>query len=135
MRNITEIIVHCTATPAGRTVSAAEVDRWHRQRGFESIGYHYLIGLDGTIEAGRPEERMGAHCAGHNSNSIGVCYVGGCDRLMKPADTRTGPQRLAIERLLKSLRVRYPQARIISHRDLAATACPAFDATSEYAGI
>ncbi len=135
MRNITEIIVHCTATPAGRAVTAAEVDRWHRERGFDGIGYHYLVGLDGTIEVGRPEERVGAHCLGHNARSIGVCYVGGCDREMRPADTRTDAQRRALLRLLKALLRRYPGASIRSHRDFAAKACPSFDATGEYAGV
>lgn len=135
MRNISEIIVHCTATPAGRAVTAAEVDRWHRERGFNGIGYHYLVGLDGTIESGRPEECAGAHCAGHNARSIGVCYVGGCDREMRPADTRTDAQRRALTRLLKALRHRYPGARIRSHRDFAAKACPSFDATAEYSRL
>lgn len=52
MRTITEIIIHCTATPAGRDVRAAEVATWHKQRGFTTIGYHYLVGLDGRVEAG-----------------------------------------------------------------------------------
>ncbi len=133
MRKITEIIVHCTATPAGRQVTAADVDTWHRQSGLSSIGYHYLVGLDGSIERGRPEETIGAHCRGHNARSIGVCYVGGCDAAMRPADTRTAAQRRALIGLLKELRERYPQAAIRSHRDFSAKACPSFDATSEYA--
>lgn len=133
MRKITEIIVHCTATPAGRPVSAADVDSWHRQSGLSSIGYHYLVGLDGTIERGRPEAAVGAHCRGHNARSIGVCYVGGCDASMRPVDTRTPAQRRALSGLLKELRRRYPQAVIHSHRDFSAKACPSFDATSEYA--
>lgn len=80
LRPVTLLIIHCTATPAGREVSRAEVDRWHRQRGWNGIGYHYLIHLDGSIEQGRPEERMGAHCKGYNACSIGICYVGGLER-------------------------------------------------------
>ena len=135
MRKIDEIIVHCTATPAGRDVTAADVDRWHRQRGFEAIGYHYLIKLDGTVEQGRAESRVGAHCKGHNARSIGVCYAGGCDRAMCPADTRTEAQRQSLRILLADLRHRYPGASIHSHRDFAAKACPSFDATSEYADL
>ena len=135
MRKITEIIVHCTATPAGRQVSVADVDSWHRRQGLSSIGYHYLVGLDGAVGRGRPEAAVGAHCRGHNACSIGVCYVGGCDAQMRPADTRTPAQRRALVGLLKELRGRYPQAVIHSHRDFSTKACPSFDATAEYASL
>jgi len=129
------IIVHCTATPAGREVSVEEVDRWHRARGFRSIGYHYLIGLDGTISTGRAESQTGAHCAGYNARSIGVCYVGGLDSKGRPCDTRTAQQRSALRRLLTTLRRRYPAASIHGHREFAAKACPCFDAAAEYRDI
>ncbi len=135
MRKIDLIIVHCTATPAGRDVTAADVDLWHRQRGFQSIGYHYLVRLDGRIEQGRDEAVAGAHCKGYNTRSIGVCYVGGCDSRMQPADTRTAAQRDALVALLSRLKARYPQARICGHRDFAPKACPSFDATAEYADL
>lgn len=135
MRRINEIIVHCTATPEGREVSAAEVDRWHRQRGFRCIGYHYLVRLDGRVEAGRAEEEIGAHCKGHNAGSIGVVYVGGLDAKGAPADTRTPAQRASLASLLRELKSRHAGARIRSHRDFAAKACPCFDATTEYAGL
>lgn len=135
MRKITKIIVHCTATPRGRAVTRADVDRWHRQRGFDGIGYHYLVGLDGEIWPGRPEEKIGAHCRGHNADSIGVCYVGGCDDSLRPADTRTRAQRAALRSLLRELRRRYPAARIHSHSEFAAKACPSFDARKEYSDL
>ena len=130
MRPVTLLIIHCTATPAGREVSRAEVDRWHRERGWDGIGYHYLIHLDGSIEQGRPEERVGAHCKGYNKLSIGICYVGGLDEEGHPADTRTNAQRHALRQLLFALRQRYPHAAIRGHRDLnPQKACPCFDAT------
>lgn len=135
MRAIDLIIVHCTATPAGRPVSVADVDRWHRERGFDGIGYHYLIGLDGTVHAGRGIERAGAHCLGRNARSIGVCYVGGLDADMKPCDTRTPAQRRALVELLTRLRRQFPGAVIRGHRDFAAKDCPCFDATKEYANL
>ena len=76
MRVIDEIIVHCTATPQGRAVSVDDIDRWHRQRGFAGIGYHFVVYLDGTVHTGRPIGLAGAHCKGHNAHSIGICYVG-----------------------------------------------------------
>ncbi|MBD5213337.1 MAG: N-acetylmuramoyl-L-alanine amidase [Bacteroidales bacterium] len=135
MRRIDLIIVHCTATPAGRDVTAADVDRWHRQRGFRSIGYHYLVRLDGRVEQGRSDAEIGAHCSGRNANSIGVCYAGGCDSRMNPVDTRMPEQCRALRELLAELKARYPDAKICGHRDFAAKACPSFDATSEYAEL
>ena len=136
MRTITLLVVHCTATPAGRPVGRDTVDSWHRQWGWSGIGYHYLVGLDGTVETGREEARVGAHCQRHNAHSIGICYVGGTDSQGHPADTRTEAQRLALRRLLSELRGRYPKALIVGHRDLnPLKACPSFDAVAEYADL
>lgn len=96
MRNIKEIILHCSATREGQDIKAKDIDRWHRQRGWKCIGYNYVIDLDGKIEDGRPIEDIPSHCTGHNKNSIGICYVGGCDKNMKPKDTRTAAQKQAL---------------------------------------
>ena len=135
MRKITEIIVHCTATRERLDIGAAEIDRYHRQRGFDSIGYHYVVRLDGSIEKGRDESAVGAHCLSHNVYSIGVAYVGGLDADGKPKDTRTPAQKRSLSALLTELRRRYPGAKIHGHRDFAAKACPCFDATKEYAAL
>lgn len=135
MRKINEIIVHCTATPEGRDVTVAEIDRWHKQRKFKMIGYHYVIYRDGSIHGGRPITMVGAHCTGHNARSIGVCYVGGCDKQMRPKDTRTPEQKAALLSLLKHLKKQFPTATIHGHRDFAAKACPSFDATEEYKNL
>lgn len=135
MRNINLIIVHCSATPEGRDVSVADIDRWHRERGFDGIGYHYVVYIDGSVHEGRPLNKVGAHCKGHNAHSIGICYVGGVDLNGKPKDTRTLAQKDALVNLLMRLKRRFPKAVIRGHRDFAAKACPSFDATKEYAGI
>lgn len=136
MRKINEIIVHCAATPEGKNFKAADIDRWHRERKMKCIGYHYVVDLDGTVEPGRPESEIGAHCLGHNQNSIGVCYVGGLAADGRtPKDTRTAAQKEALLALLKKLRAKYPKASIHGHRDFAAKACPSFDATREYNNI
>lgn len=135
MRNINLIIVHCSATPEGRDVSVADIDRWHRERGFDGIGYHYVVYIDGSVHEGRPLNKVGAHCKGHNAHSIGICYVGGVDIYGKPKDTRTLAQKDALVNLLMRLKRRFPKAVIRGHRDFAAKACPSFDATKEYAGI
>ena len=136
MRTIKEIIIHCADTPEGRDDKAADIDRWHKKRGFDRIGYHYVIDLDGTIEAGRDTECIGAHCKGHNTNSIGICYIGGADRdTLKPKDTRTDEQKKSLLLLLKYLRQRYPDAKIYGHRDFSDKPCPSFDAKKEYESI
>ena len=136
MRKINEIIVHCAATPEGKNFKAADIDRWHRERKMKCIGYHYVVDLDGTVEPGRPESEIGAHCLGHNQNSIGVCYVGGLAADGRtPEDTRTAAQKGALLALLKKLRTKYPKASIHGHRDFAAKACPSFDGTREYKNI
>lgn len=136
MRKISSIIVHCSATPEGKSFTVADIDRWHRQRGFAQIGYHYVIYLDGSVHTGRPIATIGAHCAGHNANSIGVCYIGGLSADGKrPKDTRTEAQKQSLIALLRQLRAQFPNAVIHGHRDYAAKACPSFDATKEYAHL
>ena len=134
-RNIKEIIVHCTATPEGRPVTIKEITNWHKQRVFSTIGYHYVVMLDGSVQNGRDVNVSGAHCTNHNSISIGVCYVGGCDKNMNAKDTRTDAQKRALLDLLKRLRTMYPAAKIYGHRDFANKACPSFDARNEYKNI
>lgn len=135
-RNIKELIVHCSATPEGKDFTVSQIKQWHLQRGFSDIGYHYIIYRDGSIHIGRDESVIGAHCTGHNTNSIGVCYIGGVATDGKtPKDTRTAEQKKSLVKLLKELRVKYPQASIHGHRDFANKACPSFDATKEYSSL
>ena len=136
MRKINLIIVHCSATPEGKDFTVDDITRWHKARGFKTIGYHYVIYRDGTIHGGRPVSEEGAHCVGHNKNSIGVCYIGGLVADGKtPKDTRTDAQKLSLRNLLSQLKKSYPNAAIRGHRDFAAKACPSFDATKEYCNL
>lgn len=119
MRTITLIIVHCSANKEGSTLRMADIDRYHKSQGWKGCGYHYVIPTDGTIEVGRPEEQVGAHCKNHNRHSIGVCYIGGLDADGRtPKDTRTMEQRSALRLLLDELHRRYPEALILGHCDL-----------------
>lgn len=132
-RMINEIIIHCTATPEGRECTVDEIRRWHRQRGFSDIGYHYIVHLNGDLDFGRNVDISGAHCLNHNAHSIGVAYVGGVAKDGKtPKDTRTQEQKATLASLLLDLRKLYPKATIHGHRDFANKACPSFDATKEY---
>ena len=132
MRTITLIVVHCSAVRPDQQSSA-----WHRERGWKlGIGYHYVVRRDGTVEPGRPEWLVGAHCLNHNRHSIGVCYEGGLDIRGKPADTRTEAQKEAMRQLLEKLHGRYPRALIVGHHDLdPGKDCPCFDAIAEFSDL
>lgn len=131
MRKISKIIIHCSATPEGRNVTVKDIDGWHRNRGFDKIGYHHVIYLDGSIHQGRAEEVIGAHTAGHNASSIGVCYIGGVDASMKAKDTRTAQQKTALRNLVAHLLKKYPGATVHGHNEFAAKACPSFNVKTE----
>jgi N-acetylmuramoyl-L-alanine amidase len=142
-RNIDYIIIHCSDTPEGRNDTINDIRRWHttpkpKGNGWSDIGYNYVIHLDGSIHMGRDINKVGAHCEGYNANSIGICYIGGKTADMKQnKDTRTPQQKEALLKLLKELRVIYPKAKIVGHRDLdkKGKTCPNFDAKSEYMNI
>ena len=115
MRKITLIILHCSATPMGSSLSFEECRRDHiKHRRFKDIGYHYYITRDGVLHHGRPEHQVGAHCKNHNRHSIGICYEGGLDAAGKPADTRTPEQLSTLYTLLAVLRERYPRALVLA---------------------
>lgn len=128
-RSITEIIVHCTATPEGRDVSVETIRKWHLANGWKDIGYHYVVMLDGAIKAGRPEAQVGSHVAGHNTGTLGIVYVGGVAADGKtPKDTRTPAQRAALLDLARALIAKYPSLRkVTGHNQYATKACPSFD--------
>lgn len=132
MRTITLIIIHCSATPEGRSLSFEECRRDHiMHRHFRDIGYHFYITRDGTVHDGRPIEKVGAHCEGHNSHSIGICYEGGLDANGKSADTRTEAQRKALKSLVERMHRLFPKALIVGHHDLnPRKACPCFKVNS-----
>lgn len=131
---IEKIIIHCSATREGDdTINTEVIDRWHKARGWNGCGYHFIVLMDGTIETGRKINVRGAHTRGLNSRSWGVCYIGGVEKDGKtPKDTRTEKQKDSLAYLLYFLKLLAPQATIHGHRDFANKACPSFDATEEY---
>lgn len=130
MRKINKIIFHCSATKEGQAFTVKDIDRWHKERGWKGIGYHFVIYLDGSVHPGRPIDEIGAHTLNHNSNSIGICYIGGLDAQGKAKDTRTPAQLRAMEKLVKEFRVKYPNATFHGHNEFANKACPCFDVRS-----
>lgn len=124
MRELNRIIIHATATPEGKWYNVDEVRKWHTTpidkggRGFNDIGYHYLILLNGIFEIGRPLSKPGAHCQGYNRDSIGIAYVGGLDENGKAKDTRTQEQKEGLKKLVNYLLQMYPTiTEIKGHRD------------------
>jgi len=136
MRKLDEIIVHCTATRPNwwenrsAEEKVREVRDWHVSgNGWSDIGYHWLIDTDGTVVAGRPEDKAGAHCRGHNSNSIGIALFGGhgSTKTDRFEDNFTPAQDKALRRLIADLHGRYPTIQKVSgHNEYANKACPGF---------
>ena len=130
MRKIDKIIIHCSATREGVNVTPSQIKEWHLARGFKTIGYHFVITLDGRVHVGRPLSQIGAHCKGYNKHSIGVCYIGGLDINGKSKDTRTSAQNSTLKRLVGALKQSYPNATIHGHNEFANKDCPCFDVSS-----
>jgi hypothetical protein len=153
MKKIDSIVIHCSATKAGLDIGKKEITQMHLQRGFSTIGYNFVVRLDGTVEVGRSLQIDGAHCnskgfsgVSYNKHSIGICYVGGTDENGKPADTRTPAQKKALEKLIRKLCSEYRIVEVLGHRDTSpdldndgivepnewTKMCPCFDVRSEY---
>ena len=153
MREIKFIVVHCSATPEGKKFEEKDIEAMHALRfkaiGGKHIGYHVLVYLDGTIVQTKSFELIGQHVAGSNSNSIGICYIGGLDKNGKGKDTRTPEQKLSLTVVLKKLKQTYPKAIILGHRDFSPDKdgdgiieqwefmkeCPCFNAKTEYSKL
>lgn len=120
MRNVNLIVIHCSATPNGRAVSVEDIRTWHRDRGFTDIGYHYVVLAKGVLAAGRPIEQAGAHVAGLNAHSVGVCMVGGTGGPDKwNPGQYTHAQWDALKSLVQALRLQFPGSSVVGHRDLS----------------
>lgn len=118
MRQITKIILHCSASDLPNQ-TASMINDWHKARGFAKIGYHYFIRIDGTIERGRGLEEIGAHAEGHNKDSIGICLAG----LTKFNED----QFESLSRILRDLKPLYPMATVHGHCEFSSKTCPVFN--------
>lgn len=121
------IFVHCAATKPSQDIGVREIRQWHKERGWLDIGYHFVIRRDGTVEAGRDQNAVGAHAEGYNSTSVGVCLVGGIDDKGKFDANFTPVQMQSLRSLLVELQGQYASAAIRGHHDVAPKACPSFD--------
>lgn len=137
MRSIDLIAIHCSATPPSMNIGAAEIRRWHvEERGWSDIGYHRVITRDGVVEPGRPVEKAGAHIAGHNIRSIGICIIGGINQDGKPDCNFTAAQWACLERVVREFKTLYPDAVVDGHRTFdAGKACPTFDVPAWWSSV
>ena len=126
-RKIHSAIVHSTATKASMKVTVADIDRWHKERGFNQIGYHLVIYRDGSAHVGRDIDTQGAHAGGHNRGTIGIVMVGGLSDSHAPEANFTRAQFRTLSKVLYEQEAYYPDLKIIGHRDTKPTACPSFD--------
>lgn len=123
-----KLIVHCSATKPSMDIGAREIRIWHKTgNGWLEIGYHYVIRRNGEVENGRPDDVVGAHCHGHNLDSVGICLVGGIDEEGNSAENFTKEQFDALRETLLQLQTKYSNAKVFGHRDFAAKDCPCFD--------
>lgn len=128
MKQINEIIIHCADSKDSMDIGVKEITQWHKARGFNDIGYHYVIRKDGTMEKGRRDDVQGAHCRGHNQNSLGICWVGGFGGV----DDRTEEQKIVMNFLIARLQIEHPEATVHGHNEFSTKTCPNFDVSSEF---
>ena len=137
------LVIHCTATPEGREVSADAIRHWHTDpvskggRGWKQVGYTDMIHLDGRVErlvknnedANVDPWEMTNGAKGYNAISRHIVYVGGVDAndVKKAVDTRTPAQKEALKRYVLDFHKRFPKVKIIGHNQVANKACPSFD--------
>ena len=137
MKEVLYIVLHCTSTRPSQRMTVEDIDRLHKARGWQQIGYHWYVDREGNIHEGRKEQYAGAHVRHYNQHAIGVCYEGGIDEKGRYADTRTSAQKASLWFLLKDLKESYPKAKIVGHRDFpnVRKECPCFNAQQEYAEL
>lgn len=117
MRVVTQHIIQCSDSETG---DVSHIRRWHLQRGWRDVGYHFIIRRDGEIEVGRQLNEVGSHCMGHNADSIGTCLIGKSS--FAPA------QFAALNKLHAGLRELFPNLTAHGHRDFQpAKTCPNFE--------
>lgn len=128
------LAVHCSATKPSMNIGRDEIYTWHRRRGMRDVGYHYIIRRNGMIEKGRNDDTPGAHVRGYNTESLGICMVGGVDDSGASVDNYELEQYVSLAKLLEVLKLMYPNAAIQGHRDFPNVAkdCPCFDVKSWY---
>ena len=136
MRNITHLVIHCSATPQNTTIESIK-NYWKNVRGWRNPGYHFIVKADGEVVQLLDISNVSNGVGGRNSTLINICYLGGEDANKVPVDNRTPAQKASILSLLKQMKLQFPAAIIQGHRDFpgVAKACPSFNAWAEYENL
>lgn len=148
MRNINHIIIHCSASQPEVKIQTI-LNYWKEVKGWNTVGYHYLIEYNGTLNCLLPVSKVSNGVAGNNSDSINVCYIGGVDKNGKAFDTRSEKQKQTLIQIIKKLKIDFPNAQILGHRDFSPDLnkdgviqpcerikeCPSFEAKEEYKAL
>jgi N-acetylmuramoyl-L-alanine amidase len=113
------IVIHCSASPDGREDTAEDIHNWHKAKGWDGIGYHYVIERKGKLVRGRPDYWQGAHASGHNKDSLGICLIG--------TSKFTVDQFAILDNLLRKLKIKYKGVKIIGHNEISSKQCPGFN--------
>ena len=121
------LIIHCAATKPSMDIGLTEIRKWHLDRGWRDVGYHYIIRRNGEVELGRRIDDMGAHASGYNHKSIGACLIGGMADDNSAEDNFTDRQWTALLDLVKQIQVEYNDINIIGHNEVSKKECPSFD--------
>jgi N-acetylmuramoyl-L-alanine amidase len=132
LKQVNRIIIHCSATREGAKFDVEDINRWHKAKGWAGCGYHIVLPLGGRVQYGRSLNRTGAHTYGKNSDSIGICIIGGLDKDGKPKDTRTQEQIDTLKAVISALKEDYPNATVHGHNEFSNKACPSFDVSKEF---
>ena len=130
MREINEIICHCSATGTHQDFDVSDIDRWHRERGFSQIGYHFFIKLNGELQGGRDVAIQGAHCRGRNRDTIGVCFEGGfIDKALKTPWKKPTDNQLVTWKRLQTYLKEYLSSvtKVSGHYQYSKKTCPNFN--------
>lgn len=136
-RDVKFIAIHCSASKPAADLTAADIDAMHKRNGWSGIGYHFVIRRNGDVQLGRPLDddhvlepnEVGAHVAGFNKDSVGVCLVGGLDSAGRAVNNFTDAQWASLDLVVRGLKHRWPKATVQGHRDFPGVAkdCPCFD--------
>lgn len=137
-RKIEHIVIHCDATKVSQHIEARDIHRWHKERGWAGIGYHYFIQDGGELEIGRDINKDGAHVLGHNKNTIAICISGGLDNDGEIKENSfTKDTIMVLDDMIRKIMCMYPDVPISGHRDFKGVkkACPCMDIAEFIEGI
>ena len=122
------LVIHCAATKPGMDIGVEEITKWHTDRGFDTIGYHYVIRRSGVVEKGRAEDAEGAHAIAVNGTSIGICLVGGVNDNLEWENNFAEAQFRSLKSLIILLKNKYPIEKTIGHYEVESKKeCPSFN--------